>query len=411
MEATHTTTQVSGHRRLIFTAAFIIIFCCSASAAFSVFADTLVKATSATASQVALTLTIYQFFMAAFGILSGRIIDHSSPKKLMYVGGFIFGLGWFLGAFAHNIWFLYFAIGILAGSGNGLLYNPSLLTTLKWFPEKRGTISGLLLGAASLGPLVLAKAGAWLCATMGANGLMPIGAAYLILIWLVGWLMASPETPEQTANQAAPVTTGKSPKEMMGSLNFWLLLLLFAIACTAGIMLIGSLSSIAQIQLQLTPIVAANFVVVNTLANFFGRMITGRAVDKLGETRTLLVILCLTIIGLAGLRFAENIAMFTIFLIILGASFGGVLVVFPTLTGKTFGQKFSGTNYGIMFFGYAIGALIGPQIATLSMNASAGTHAYYGSYVVAIGVAVVGILIDLFLIHQGIGKHVNTESN
>lgn len=405
METTHVPT-VSGHRRLIFTAAFIIIFCCSASAAFSVFADTLVKATSATASQVALTLTLYQFFMAAFGIISGRVIDHASPKRLMYVGGFIFGLGWFLGAFAHNIWFLYFAIGLLAGSGNGLLYNPALLTTLKWFPEKRGTISGLLLGAASLGPLVLAKVGAWLCATMGANGLMPIGAAYLILIWLVGWLMASPTSP--TSTTATPVTTGKSPKEMMGSLNFWLLLLLFAIACTAGIMLIGSLSSIAQIQLQLTPIVAANFVVVNTLANFFGRMITGRAVDKLGETRTLLVILTLTIIGLAGLRFATSIAMFTIFLIILGASFGGVLVVFPTLTGKTFGQKFSGTNYGIMFFGYAIGALIGPQIATLSMNQAAGTQAYNGSYLVAIGVAVIGILIDLYLIHQGIGRHTTT---
>lgn len=405
METTHVPT-VSGHRRLIFTAAFIIIFCCSASAAFSVFADTLVKATSATASQVALTLTLYQFFMAAFGIISGRVIDHASPKRLMYVGGFIFGLGWFLGAFAHNIWFLYFAIGLLAGSGNGLLYNPALLTTLKWFPEKRGTISGLLLGAASLGPLVLAKVGAWLCATMGANGLMPIGAAYLILIWLVGWLMASPTSP--TSTTATPVTTGKSPKEMMGSLNFWLLLLLFTIACTAGIMLIGSLSSIAQIQLQLTPIVAANFVVVNTLANFFGRMITGRAVDKLGETRTLLVILTLTIIGLAGLRFATSIAMFTIFLIILGASFGGVLVVFPTLTGKTFGQKFSGTNYGIMFFGYAIGALIGPQIATLSMNQAAGTQAYNGSYLVAIGVAVIGILIDLYLIHQGIGRHTTT---
>ncbi|WP_251953268.1 MFS transporter [Levilactobacillus brevis] len=405
METTHVPT-VSGHRRLIFTAAFIIIFCCSASAAFSVFADTLVKATRATASQVALTLTLYQFFMAAFGIISGRVIDHASPKRLMYVGGFIFGLGWFLGAFAHNIWFLYFAIGLLAGSGNGLLYNPALLTTLKWFPEKRGTISGLLLGAASLGPLVLAKVGAWLCATMGANGLMPIGAAYLILIWLVGWLMASPTAP--TSTTATPVTTGKSPKEMMGSLNFWLLLLLFAIACTAGIMLIGSLSSIAQIQLQLTPIVAANFVVVNTLANFFGRMITGRAVDKLGETRTLLVILTLTIIGLAGLRFATSITMFTIFLIILGASFGGVLVVFPTLTGKTFGQKFSGTNYGIMFFGYAIGALIGPQIATLSMNQAAGTQAYNGSYLVAIGVAVIGILIDLYLIHQGIGRHTTT---
>ncbi|MGM8138110.1 hypothetical protein [Enterococcus italicus] len=50
-------------------------------------------------------------------------------------------------------------------------------------------------------------------------------------------------------------------------------------------------------------------------------------------------------------------------IIILGASFGGVLVVFPPLTSKTFGMKNSGVNYGIMFFGYSIGAFFGPQIA------------------------------------------------
>lgn len=389
-------------RKLVFTAAFAIIFCCSASAAFSVFAVPLQQATGATASQVALTLTIYQFFMAAFGIISGRVIDHAGPKRLMYLGGLIFGLGWFLGAFAHSLWFLYLSIGFLAGAGNGLLYNPALLTTLKWFPEKSGAISGYLLAAASLGPLVLAKVGAVLCDAMGTNGFIPIGITYFALIWLVAWLMKNPPVT-QTTQRDTDSQSGVSPKEMLRSFNFWLLLILFSVACTAGIMLIGSLSSIAQVQLKLTPVVAANMVVVNTLANFCGRLITGNAVDKIGPMPTLIAVMCITILGLAGLRFATTTVMFVIFLILLGASFGGVLVVFPTLTNGTFGKKFSGTNYGIMFFGYAIGSLIGPQIATRAINASAGTSAYHQAYLVAIGVAVVGILIALFLYMRGIG--------
>lgn len=407
-----TQQQNLAQRKFIFTAAFIIIFCCSASAAFSVFAEPLQQATGATASQVALTLTIYQFFMAAFGIISGRVIDKSGPKKLMYIGGLIFGLGWFLGAFANSLWFLYLSIGFLAGAGNGLLYNPALLTTLKWFPEKSGAISGYLLAAASLGPLVLAKVGAVLCDKMGTNGFIPIGIAYLVLIWLVAWLMKNPsENVDDSPEKKQVIEEGFSPKQMLSSVNFWLLLVLFSVACTAGIMLIGSLSSIAQVQLKMTPVVAANMVIVNTLSNFGGRLITGNAVDKIGPMATLVSVLIITIIGLAGLRFATTTAMFVVFLILLGASFGGVLVVFPTLTNRTFGQKFSGTNYGIMFFGYAIGSLIGPQISTLALNPNAGTSAYNAAYLVAIGVAIFGILIGLLLYFRGIGHKVTSVNN
>lgn len=408
-----TTETKSSKRIYVFTAAFLIIFCCAASSAFSVFAIPLQEATGATSSQIALTLTFYQFFMACFGVASGHIMDKFGAKKLMYFGGLIFGLGWLLTAFVHNLFFLYLTVGLMAGAGNGIMYNPALLTALKWFPEKRGTISGLLLGAASIGPLVLAKAGAILCDRYGMNGFIPIGIAYLVICWAVGWMMETP-TEKDVPNTAAALKVSKvrdfAPGAMLKTWQFWLLLLLFSIACTAGIMLISSLSMIAQVQLEMTPIAAANMVVVNTLANFAGRLITGRMTDKLGQTKTLVLILLLTIVGLAGLRFATNIAIFTIFLILLGASFGGVLVVYPTLTSNTFGQKHSGINYGLMFFGYAIGALVGPQIAAIFINSDAGVAAYHPAYLVAIGVAVVGLLVDLFLIRKGIGLKAEKET-
>jgi len=394
-------------RKLVFTAAFVIIFCCSASAAFSVFSKPLQASTGGDAAQVALTLTIYQTFMAIFGILSGKIVDKSGPKTLMFVGGIVFGLGWALTAFASSIPMLYITTGLIAGAGNGLLYNPSLNMALKWFPEKKGTMSGLLLASASVGPFVLSKVGAILCEKMGTQGFIYIGIAYAILVCLASFFAAVPEadwvpdgyTPAQQA--AHHSTKDYTPVEMVKTSQFWMLLILFALSCTAGIMMIGSLSTIAQTQLGVDPIVASNFVAVNCIANLCGRLIIGRFCDKVGETKTLVGILIMTALALFGLKVAGNsIALFTVCLILLGGAFGGVLVVYPPLTAKNFGMKNQGINYGIMFFAYAIGSLFGPQIAARFVNVNAGMMAYGNVYMVAIGVAIVDLILNFILIKK-----------
>ncbi len=390
-------------RKLIFTAAFFVIFVCSASAAFSVFSIPLQEATGGNASQVALTLTIYQFSMSLFGIISGRIVDKSGPKKLMYIGGLIFGLGWFMTAFVTSIPLLYLTCGLVGGAGNGLLYNPSLNTALRWYPEKRGTMSGVLLCAASVGPLVTAKAGAILCDQFGIRGLTFLGISYLIIIWLVGFKMELPEKDwlptgfSQVSANSDSNQNHYAPKEMLSTSKFWLLLLLFSIACTGGIMMIGTLSSIGQVQLGMTPVSAANLVAVNLLSNLCGRLIIGKLCDKWGELETLALIFVLTIISLIGLSFSYSLPIFIFFLIILGASFGGVLVVFPPLTSKTFGMKHSGVNYGIMFFGYSIGALLGPQIAARFVDPSLGIKAYHQAFIIATFVAIVGLVLALIV--------------
>lgn len=392
-------------RKIVFTAAFIMIFCCSASAAFSVFSKPLQVATGGDASQVALTLTIYQTFMAIFGILSGKIVDKSGPKKLMFIGGIVFGLGWALTAFASSIPMLYLTTGFIAGAGNGLLYNPSLNMALKWFPEKKGTISGLLLASASVGPLALSKVGAILCQSMGTTGFIYIGVAYAVLVCISSLFAAVPDagwTPDgytpaaMAANNSAKDYT---PSEMLKTSKFYVMLILFALSCTAGIMMIGSLSTIAQTQLGVDPIVASNFVAINCIANLCGRLIIGKFCDQVGEAKTLVGILIITALSLFGLKLAgSNMAFFIVCLVLLGGTFGGVLVVYPPLTAKNFGMKNQGMNYGIMFFAYAIGSLLGPQIAAKFVDVSAGFMAYGNVYMVAIGVAIVAIVLDVVLI-------------
>ena len=192
---------------------------------------------------------------------------------------------------------------------------------------------------------------------------------------------------------------------MIRTFTFWHLLLLYALAATAGIMMVSVLSPIAQIQLGMTPVVAANMVAINCLANFFGRLATGRLCDKWGETKTLALIFVLTIISLLGMRQSASVIPFTAFLLLLGSSYGGVLVVFPPLSAKMFGITHSGANYGILFFGHALGALLGPQIAAQTIDRSLGAHAFNHAYLLAAAVAVVGLVLSLAFIRLNTRSH------
>ncbi|MCD8138701.1 MAG: OFA family MFS transporter [Planctomycetaceae bacterium] len=401
---------VSGpNRTLVFAASYFIIFCCAAPVAFSVFDLPMQAATGGTASQVALTLTIFQFMVATFALLSGKIMDGSGPKTLMYVGAFVFGLGWIITAYATSLPVLYFAFGVLAGAGNGILYNTCIATALRWYPDKRGTMSGILLSAASFGPLALAKAGAYLCDRFGLQGLVYIGIACMLLIWAVGWVMRVPRPGWQPEgwNTPAPkpgiaVAKEYTAGEMIRTGKFWLLLALYSIACTSGIMLMSSLSRIGQTQLGMTALAAANLVVFNCLANFTGRIGIGKLCDKLGEVQTLTLVLVATIVGLFGLRYATSMAMYIPFMLLLGAAFGGILVIFPPLTYRAFGLRNAAANYGTMFFGYSIGTLIGPQISALFINPELGALAYANAYIVASGVAGLGIVLSLNILKKKI---------
>ena len=161
------------------------------------------------------------------------------------------------------------------------------------------------------------------------------------------------------------------------------------------------MSTIAQTQLSITALEASNLVAINALANLVGRLAIGKLSDKIGAEKTLAMILILTAISLIGLKVAmSSYMLFTLFLIILSASFGGVLVVFPPLTASKFGMKYQGMNYGIMFFAYAIGSLVGPQIAANFVNLDLGTQAYADVYVVAAVVALLGLACTYMLMKK-----------
>ena len=392
-------------RSCIFSACCVIIFCSAGPSAFSVFVDPLMQATGSSRGSVSLALTLYQFSMGVFGIIGGRIVDRSGPRGLMYIGGALVGLGWIVMAFSSSLALVLLSFGATVGAGVGLTYNAAINTALRWYPEKRGAMSGLLLGSASLGTLVMAKVGAVLCHYFGLNGLLYTGLFYLAAMWLVGWLLRPPAPDWKPEDWTPPVPEqgvilNYTPGAMIRTPMFWTVLALFAAACTSGVMMVSALSPIAQTQLGMSPVRAADMVSVSCLANFTGRVLMGRLCDAWGDIKTLALIFLLTIASLLGFGMAHTAPVFLVCVVVLGCAFGGVMVVFPPMTTRLFGVAHSGINYGILFFGYAVGALIGPQIAAQTVDLSLGAHAYATPYRLAVGVALFGFALNMLFLRS-----------
>lgn len=401
--------QGDGIRARVFAASWAVIFAAAGVSAYSVFKTSIMEATGGTDSQISMAYTIQSFCMAILGIFSGAAVDKAGPKKVIYIGGLLYSLGWLVSGLTASVPMFYLFFGVVNGVGSGLIYNSSVATGLKWYPEKKGTMSGLLLMSASIGPFITSRVGEILCNGMGlgAKGLSAIGAFYFFLIWGVGWIMEVPgkdwKAPAAPASVKNMEKADKeySPRMMVATLRFWLMIGLMCLGSMTGIMFIGALSGIAQAQLGVGSNAASWIVGFSALANFAGRISIGKICDKLGETKSMLLILAVTILSLLIMKNAFTVPLFLVCLLFIGAAFGGVLVCFPPMTQKTFGMANSGVNYGIMFVGYAVGSYFGPQIAAntkvLGPDGAAMVTSYARAYDIAMAVGVAGICVCLLL--------------
>jgi|HigsolmetaGSP12D_1036236.scaffolds.fasta_scaffold00398_12 OFA family oxalate/formate antiporter-like MFS transporter len=395
------------NRWLVFTSAWIIIFFVASVAVYSVFSAPMTEKFGWTKSEFTMAYSIYNLFFATVAIAAGKITDKYGAKKLMYVGGILFGLGWFLTGFVNSLIMLYFTFSLIAGSGAGMIYNSALSTALRWFPDKGGKISGVLLSSAAIGPFLVSPFSAVLIEHFGVlNAFKILGVIFGVAICAVGWLMDSaPENyrpdgwsgPNNTNSNQVSVTINYDWKQMIKTPLFYVLLFTLVCASTAGTMMVSSVSVIAQEQVGLTATVGAVIVSISTMSNFVGRLSFGVIFDKLGAYRALLVSLVMTIAALLMISMASSLAFFIFCIIILGFSFGGLLVIFPPLTSLSFGPKNLAMNYAIVFLGYAGGTFVGPQIASYFRDTTGTfTTAYISAAILtAIGIVLVGILLFL----------------
>jgi len=392
------------NRWYVVIGAILIQLCLGAIYAWSVFTPKLIDKAGKYAFSASQANWIFSVGLLVFAftlIVSGRLMVKTGPKKLAVASAFVLGLGYILGGilgngFASQLIF----IGVVGGAGIGLGYVVPIAVGVKWFPDKKGMVTGLAVAGFGFGAMIWVKsAGEWfnLLDTMNLFGLGGVQSVFFIygIIFMLAILLGSivmvdppqgyvPEgwvPPEASATGAAVSgMTNFEPREMLGTPQFFMIWLTFLFSAMAGLMVIGNIKLFGIDALKATgmDIKVASAVTGTALAwlailNGLGRIIWGTVSDKIGR-KMAIFLMCLFqgIIMFLFYKMGSNPTTLIIGACIIGFNFGGNFALFPAVTADYFGNKNVGLNYGYVFVSYGIAGVLGPQIAAYFKDAAKG---------------------------------------
>lgn len=363
------------NRWLIVIGAILIQLCLGAIYAWSVFRIPLQQPIAngglgLTPSQATLPFSLVLIFFAIATIIGGRWQDKAGPKLVATVGGIVLGAGMLIAAFSRSFIWLTIGYGVISGLGIGFTYVCPVATGIKWFPDKRGLITGLSVAGFGAGALIVAPVARALIDGVGVFSTLAIlGIGFLCVIVISSQILRNPPSGWKPEGWTPPEKTKDAkldfgPGEMLSSLSFYLVWIMYFFGCLAGLMIIAQTSPIGQELVGLTPKIAALAVGTLAIFNAIGRIFWGRLSDMLGRKRTLFLMLVIN--GVAILLY-NTIEVFPIYywigIYIVGLCFGGYLAIFPAVTADFYGTKNIGINYGLVFTAYGVGGLLGTLFA------------------------------------------------
>lgn len=371
--------QKGFNRWLIVVGALLVQLCLGAVYAWSVFRKPLEAELGITPTQATLPFSFVLIFFALATVLGGRIQDRFGPRAGAIMGGILLGVGMILSSLAQSVTTLILSYGVISGIGIGFAYVCPISAGVKWFPDKRGLITGLAVAGFGAGALIVGPLAARL---IGTAGVFPtfryLGIAYVVVVILGALILRNPPAgyrpagwtpPQPAAGVAARIDY--TTAQMLGTSQFWLIWILYFIGAGSGLMIIGQTSPIAQELGRYSKATAALGVSVLAIFNALGRILWGRLSDSIGRTRTLFFIYLIN--GLAVLSYFLIPAMpfwFWIGIALVGATFGGYLAIYPAMTTDFYGTKSIGINYGMVFTAYGVGGLLGNLLAPLVKQAT-----------------------------------------
>lgn len=342
--------------------AVLLQVCLGAIYSWSLFNQPLMDKFGWSKSEVVMTYSIAIFVFAFSTLFSGRLQDKIGPRKVATIGGVMYGGGLILASFATSLPMLYFSYGVLGGAGVGFAYVCPLSTCVKWFPDRKGFITGIAVGAFGAGSLVFKSVIQYfLKASDVSLTFLFLGIIYLSLVVIGAQFLKLPPVIKSSSSSSLKKNYGV--KDMMSQKSFYLIWFMFMLGCMPGLLVIGLAKDIGIEMVKLTPATAANAVGLIALFNAGGRLAWGTVSDKLGRVQVVLIMFIITAISLLTLSILKlNLALFFVCLAGIAFSYGGFLAVFPTLTGEFYGVNNLGANYGVVYQAYGIAALIGPII-------------------------------------------------
>jgi len=366
-------------RWTVVVGAVLIQLCLGAIYAWSVFTTPLKDAGwSKVETQIVFSVGLATFALVM--VFAGRRLKTYGPRRLAVLGGITLGLGYAVAGLAGgtNFWIVLIGVGLIGGAGIGLAYVVPIAVGMRWFPDRKGMITGVAVAGFGFGALGWVKiAGEWgnLIDDHGIDVTFFIyGAAFAALVLLGSRWMSMPPAGWLPAGFTPQVVKGKggedfSPQEMLRTPQFHLISLTFAVSAGAGLMAIGLMKLWPVEALvdngvgldRADAIAGTAMAVFFSLANGIGRLAWGAISDRLGRKRSIVImaasqgLLLFAFIPMAGSEWLLYLGA-----ALIGFNFGGNFSLFPALTADEFGNTAVGQNYPWVFLAYGAGGIVFP---------------------------------------------------
>lgn len=325
--------------------------------------------------------------MGMTALLAGRLNDRFGPRGVLTVSAIFYGAGFMLMSTLTSPWQLYLFWGLLVGVGLSTHDVVTLSTVARWFPRRRGLMSGIVKVGTGCGQLTVPLLVAALVATHDWRFACKVfGAGAFVILILAAQVMrrdAGPAAlPDRTGPAEAAVpnrqvrVSGGAPdlsyREALSTAAFWLL-------CTSQFLVIGCLVTVSvhivphAVDLGLSRTAAAALLSTIGGVSLLGRVMIGGAVDRIGGRRGMLAAYCLLFASLVWLQFADRAWMLFAFVALYGVAHGGFFTVMSPTVAELFGTRAHGALFGTVLFFGSIGGAIGPFAAGAAFDA-------FGSY-------------------------------
>lgn len=326
-------------------------------------------------------------------IIGGRLQDTYTPLPVALSGSILLGLGMILSAFTPQSmpWLIYVFYGVIGGFGVGCVYTTTVSVVQKWFPDRRGFATGIMVGAFGFSLVLFAPTTKLLLANWGVPAtFLFFGVLFLLLCSFCSLFLSNPEAKSQ-ASAAVSAQKQYTTAEMLKTKEFYLLTFSMFFLLPAYFILNPLFMSLG-VERGLTDNMAALGVMLTGVASACGRLLIAWFSDYAGRKAGIATISIITFVAALGMISAQG-SMFLLCIAIIAFCFGGSASVFAATTADLFGTKHMGLNYGCVMIGFGVSALVFPLLS----NTLAATGVYTYSFMVAAGTCMMTLILMAFL--------------
>ncbi len=400
----------STNRWGIAAAGFLMQMALGAVYAWSVFRIPLAKQFHWSIEEVTLTFTISIFVLGVSCFFGGLWLNRKGPRVVALTGGFLYGLGVFLASLSANkLWWLYLSYGLIGGIGVGFSYIVPIAVLVKWFPDRRGLITGIAVGGFGAGALVTAPVATRLIQSVGVlQTFAYLGVAYLVITMATGYFMQNPPDGWKPAGWA-PSAVQTSQRAAMdytlgGALKtwqWWALWALLFLNTSAGISIISQESPIFQEIAKVGAAVAAGMVGIASIGNAAGRIFWAWVSDAITRRWTFVTMFLLQVGLFWILPGISSAAILTVLSFVVLMCYGGGFGTMPAFAADYFGSKNVGPIYGLMLTAWGSASAFGPLLIA-HMRQTTGSYSS-GLHVIAC-IMLVSIVLPILISAPGAAR-------